>query len=433
MSILYEQTSPSSLIPLLRQHLPHSLPTYSTLQTPGKPLKVYSTFPPTDKGSAEVPIAEPWVVLIDAGNQFRFYCSQSSRQTTTSQDSTRQSNVDASRGQGRADVPTKACTETEKEQLREALDNWRSSTNCREEWIGTPEVMIISNTSIDDLVSNASTIRAVELHENGKINLTLLKERVHFWVHYEVEEEFSAVIGGWVKEVEETGGEGLLQKVVEEVMSRASREKREFVRIGAVPDRWTRVVEKVTGIECISASRIWCDSSWYSSGAASTTTSEEDLSIPEGFEFRDAREEDIPVILSTSEVPHLPSYLSTRLSHTSCLFSLRPPPSSSSSSPTSSSSSELVAHVTTHRDGSLGTLYVNPSYRRLGLARLVLRHRLSKMRQETEEKVGYCYVHRENEASRAVMKSLGWRESEGDVSWDIVNVKEWESRRELRN
>ncbi|GAA5975336.1 hypothetical protein JCM5350_006439 [Sporobolomyces pararoseus] len=341
MPYLYEQPSPSCLIPLLRQHLPHSLPTFSTLQTPGKPLKVYSTFPATAKVSEkEAHVAEPWIVLIDAGNQFRFYCSElSPQETRTSRGSTKRNDVEGDR------------------------------------------------------------------------------------------------------EIQETEAEKLLEKVIEEVMLRASKEKREIVRIGAVPDRWTRAVENVTGIECISASRIWCDPSWYISGAASSTpaaetavaAAEEDLSIPEGFEFRDAREEDIPVILSTSEVPHLPSYLSTRLSHTSCLFSLRSPSPSSSSSPSSPSSAVLVGHVTTHRDGSLGTLYVNPSYRRLGLARLVLRHRLSKMRQETEEKVGYCYVHRENEASRAVMESIGWRESEGNVSWDIVNVEEWENRRELRN
>jgi hypothetical protein len=55
------------------------------------------------------------------------------------------------------------------------------------------------------------------------------------------------------------------------------------------------------------------------------------------------------------------------------------------------------------------------------------------MRQGVEEKVGFCYVHHENDSSRAVMKSLGWRESEENVMWDIVDVKEWERGREMRN
>ncbi|GAA5906809.1 GNAT family N-acetyltransferase [Sporobolomyces salmoneus] len=313
MPVLHEHPSPSSLVPLLQSHLPTSLPTLSTLVTPGNPLKVYTTFPTSHEPSTAEPGPElPWIVLIDAGNQFRFFCSQTPTETTSNDDGTK--------------------------------------------------------------------------------------------------------------------AEELLYEVLGQVMDQASREKRDIVRIGAIHDRWTRVVERVTGVECMSASRIWCDPAYFGDHKpATTTSSEEELRLPEGFEIREAEEEDVPIILSTSEVPHLPSYLLTRLSHTSCIFRR-------SSSNSSSSDAELVAHVTTHRDGSLGTLYVNPSCRRLGLARLVLQHRLSKMRKEARDsKLGFCYVHRENEASRAVMKSLGWRESEENVWWNIVDVQEWVNRQKLRN
>jgi hypothetical protein len=85
MSVLYEHPSPLSLLPLLRRHLPHSLPAVSTLLTPGKPSKVYTTFPPAELVSFEQAGDEPWVVLIDSGNQYRFYCNSSSPESGAAQ------------------------------------------------------------------------------------------------------------------------------------------------------------------------------------------------------------------------------------------------------------------------------------------------------------------------------------------------------------
>ncbi|GAA5939493.1 GNAT family N-acetyltransferase [Sporobolomyces koalae] len=299
MPVLHPVSEPADLLPLLRLHLPTSLPVYSALQTPGKPQKVMTTLQLGDGDRDRPESAGPWVIVVDSGNQFRFYCH------------------------------VQGATE---EVVREA--------------------------------------------------------------------------------------DVLLEAVVKEIMRNASREGREVVRLGAIPDQYTQVVERVTGVPCISASRIWCDPAYSSGQEIPQPSTGTTIIAAESFEFRDAREEDIPTILSTSEVPHLPSYLSTRLADTTCLFTVSQP----------ASPGVLVAHVTTHRDGSLGTLHVDPRYRRRNLARLVLQHRLSKMRSTTHEKVGYCYVHRENEASRAVMKSLGWVESEENVWWDIVNLTAWEAR-----
>ncbi|GAA6063312.1 hypothetical protein JCM10212_006722, partial [Sporobolomyces blumeae] len=230
------------------------------------------------------------------------------------------------------------------------------------------------------------------------------------------------------------------------------------LRIGAIPDIWCSSIERVTQTTPISASRIWYPPTLTARSSATESPGRRVVrgGLPHGMEFRPATEADVPVILSTSEVPHPPAYLSTRLAHTSCIFLTSSSPSSSSTSRSLPREGEvaipngLVAHCTTHRDGSIGTLHVSPAHRRKGLARSVLLHRVedhssngssrststsdpsssstttsNRATRSTEpepEITGYCYVHRENDKSRAVMKSLGWIETEWNVSWAIVQV-----------
>lgn len=90
MPLLYEQPDPSLLLPLLRSHLPTSLSVFSALLTPGNPLKVSATFAPTDipdhgehlGGKRRV----PWVILIDASSQFRFFCDPTPCETIPSRE-----------------------------------------------------------------------------------------------------------------------------------------------------------------------------------------------------------------------------------------------------------------------------------------------------------------------------------------------------------
>ncbi|GAA5951271.1 hypothetical protein JCM21900_003823, partial [Sporobolomyces salmonicolor] len=78
--LLHPHPSPSSLLlSLLQPHLPHSLPLYSTLLTPGTPTPIYASFSPGSLPSPNDP-TEPWVVLADLGNQLRFFCSCETQQ-----------------------------------------------------------------------------------------------------------------------------------------------------------------------------------------------------------------------------------------------------------------------------------------------------------------------------------------------------------------
>lgn len=148
-------------------------------------------------------------------------------------------------------------------------------------------------------------------------------------------------------------------------------------------------------------------------------------------------------ILSTSDVPHPPSYIQQRLPHTTLFFRPSPPspPSTIPASPPSPSSTqppELVGHCITHRDGSIGTVYVSPSVRRLGLGGLLLKEQMRAMARvststevsegetatEGERRLAYCYVSPGNEKSRALMRSVGMEMTEECVSWAVMKVPE---------
>ncbi|GAA5914979.1 hypothetical protein JCM5296_004520 [Sporobolomyces johnsonii] len=214
------------------------------------------------------------------------------------------------------------------------------------------------------------------------------------------------------------------QAAAETLVARALREyltlhrgERTVIRIGAIPDLWVPAVEREFNCKVLSPSQIWSTPALASSSRALP----EPPALPEGMYFGPVREEHIPEILSTSEVPHPPSYLSTRLAYTSALFSS---PAAAPAAP-SSSRELLIAHCITHRDGSIGTVHVHPSYRRHGLGKLLLRDRIAAMHREGDgEGEAYCYVSRSNERSQALMRSVGMVPSEerGDVSWAVVEL-----------
>ncbi|GAA5827281.1 hypothetical protein JCM10212_000448, partial [Sporobolomyces blumeae] len=80
MPLLYRQSDPSTLVPLLVEALPHSLPLLGALQTQGVPLNLYATFrDPSiarDETQRDQPQMRPgWILIGDYGNQVRFFAS----------------------------------------------------------------------------------------------------------------------------------------------------------------------------------------------------------------------------------------------------------------------------------------------------------------------------------------------------------------------
>ncbi|GAA5857370.1 hypothetical protein JCM5353_001248 [Sporobolomyces roseus] len=315
MTLLHLCSSHQPIIGLLTPHLPYSLSTLQPLTTPGSPLTLYSTLDPTSTAASD---DDGWIVLVDLGNQLRFYHS------------------------------------FEKRILGEPNDG-------------------------------AGTGQKKELIEKG---------------------------------------EELVERVIRDFLTN-HQEGREVMKIGSISDVWSKAIERATGIPAEGETRppryrIWFDPSIRdTTGRPSPEKGDVEVdrtAAPEGMEFREAKEEDIAIFLSTSEVAHSPSYLSSRLPYTSVLIS--------------SSSRTIISHATTHRDGSLGTLFVSPSHRRKGLAKLVSQHRLSEQARESDGRGGrgHSHVRRDNESSRACMRSLGWEESTWSVWWGIIGIDEWRER-----
>lgn len=61
----------------------------------------------------------------------------------------------------------------------------------------------------------------------------------------------------------------------------------------------------------------------------------------------------------------------------------------------------------THGDGSLGALWTQPTFRRRGLAKVVLANHLAKA--EAQGIPSFCYIEDGNTASMKLFESLGWR------------------------
>ncbi|GAA5954922.1 hypothetical protein JCM8115_005570 [Rhodotorula mucilaginosa] len=231
-------------------------------------------------------------------------------------------------------------------------------------------------------------------------------------------------------------GNGLRQYLVEHSRGR------DRISIGAIPDIWRSVVRDTFGTDPFSASEIHYRRlqdlpTLPTNGAidGGSTSSGDEFVTTEG------RLEDVAEILSTSEVPHPPAYLETRLPYTTVLRSCPSNPSSpdGATSPPSSDKSpalpaprggKILAHCTTHRDGSIGTLHVSPSARRRGYGSLVFLARATRMR-DIDVHIGggaegsgyvFSYVHRENESSNALMRRCGMDKSEYEVWWARVKL-----------
>lgn len=135
-------------------------------------------------------------------------------------------------------------------------------------------------------------------------------------------------------------------------------------------------------------------------------------------------------------MPHPPSYLETRLAHTTVFRS--PPAQTPTNAATSASDPRtalsdpdipngfppdtILAHCTTHRDGSIGTLHVSPLARRRGLGTLVYLARSHTMLDSEGAEYVFSYVHKENESSNALMRSVGMDKSGYEVWWARIKL-----------
>ncbi|GAA5894530.1 hypothetical protein JCM6882_004843 [Rhodosporidiobolus microsporus] len=324
---LHRHASSIPLLRLLRPHLPHALPLYSTLHTPGDDVPAWASFA-TSATEDQAAFSRPWFVLADLGNQLRFFCSAETDANLTED------------------------AKAEAEELIAKSFRWYLTAHAR---------------------------------------------------------------------------------------------GRTVIRIGAIPDLFTSAIER-------AFSKPFYPSNIHYQLLPPPPTDPSPLSaattFPEGISVVEAEEGHIEQILSTSDVPHPPSYLLTRLAHTTALIHSpsSSPSRSSSSSPSdpsvplpasSPASLELVAHCTTHRDGSIGTVHVSPSFRQKGLGTLLVRARMEAMaldpcpssdveKREGEgqslERYAFCYVSPQNEKSQALMRRLGMKRTEWAVSWAVVEL-----------
>jgi hypothetical protein len=132
-----------------------------------------------------------------------------------------------------------------------------------------------------------------------------------------------------------------------------------------------------------------------------------------------------PQIQSTCDVPRPLAYYASRSSQSTVIRH--------------KSTGEAVCWIILHADGSIGALYTIPTWRRKGLAEIVVRHNITsrqaitksstqnvKEKQGKEERRDFCYVFKGNTASERLWVKMGWEEGWG-VKW-IVNRKVEEAR-----
>ena len=72
--LLHKHADSSSLLPLLATHLPTSIATYTPLALKEE-THIYASFPSDGLNDAIDQIIEPWIILVDLGNQTRSFCS----------------------------------------------------------------------------------------------------------------------------------------------------------------------------------------------------------------------------------------------------------------------------------------------------------------------------------------------------------------------
>ncbi|BGP57114.1 hypothetical protein JCM8202v2_004754 [Rhodotorula sphaerocarpa] len=208
------------------------------------------------------------------------------------------------------------------------------------------------------------------------------------------------------------------------------------ISVGAIPDIWRPIVRDTFGVEPFSNSEIHYRTLTDLPAALPNGSTKGASLLPGGVLTTAGRPEDISEILSTSEVPHPPAYIETRLDHTTVLRSTpqssdaaespppasSPPPDQTGNSPAAPPPGSILAHCTTHRDGSIGTLHVSPLARRRGLGTQVYLARAHAMRDRDGAEYVFSYVHRENGESNALMRRVGMRKSAYEVWWARVKL-----------
>jgi predicted GNAT family acetyltransferase len=75
---------------------------------------------------------------------------------------------------------------------------------------------------------------------------------------------------------------------------------------------------------------------------------------------------------------------------------------------------ELIAWTLTKYDGSVGTVFIKPEVRGLGLATILHAHILSKLFEQQD--LAYCYVVHDNIASFRMLEKLGYHRT-CDTGW----------------
>ncbi|KAH8821626.1 hypothetical protein F5884DRAFT_768498 [Xylogone sp. PMI_703] len=145
--------------------------------------------------------------------------------------------------------------------------------------------------------------------------------------------------------------------------------------------------------------------------------------LPEGFTFARVREVDLDTVISTSSIPRQKSTL-LQLPNVAIFKNPSPyPPASVSDFVSPNSEHELVAWAYIGIDGSLATLYVQPSYRNRGFAKSVAKELLRRLGDGDFRDLGFDgqggWVHADvkvgNAGSEGVMKSVG-----AEVVWTTV-------------
>jgi len=226
MTLLHLHTSQQPIITLLTPHLPFSLSTLQPLTTPGSPLTLYSTLDPTSTAASD---DDGRIVLVDLGNQLRFYHSY------------------------------------EKRILEESKDG--AKTAQKRELIQEGEELV--EKVIRDFLTN---------HQEGR------------------EGELRSLLHSY--------------QLVVSLFDFVSPEYT-VMKIGSISDVWSKAIERATGIPAEGETRTPRYRIWFDPSIRDTTgrlTPErgnvqvDRIVAPEGMEFREAKEEDIPIV----SLPALP-------------------------------------------------------------------------------------------------------------------------------
>lgn len=177
------------------------------------------------------------------------------------------------------------------------------------------------------------------------------------------------------------------------------------VKLGAINVLWkSAIAREFQPSEFDGRHVVWICADGEGRPLALSSSSPTSLPVtPPGFVVTHVDSEQVSIILSTSLAPHSPTYLLTRLPHSTALFT---------------PAGEAVAYCFTHLDGSIGTLAVAPPFRRRGYGKLVMQIRQT---QEGNTRPTFSYVGETNEGSQAVMRSLG-RTKKWSVFWVTVNI-----------